>query len=147
MSTKQERGISSVRERIKRSQNRTILQVNDSRLRDLNEIWETYYDTEEAILISKIIFGGFDKPGKIRKLNAPANFDFSRLSDLEIRAKFEIIGKNLSLAENNIMNRLGNETIEHLRIARDELKIMLLSPEKVSRKLPGTKRSRRRVRR
>jgi hypothetical protein len=143
MSTKQEKGISSVRERIKRSRNRVILQVNDGRLRDLDEIWESYYDVEEAILIAKIIFGGFDKPGKTRELNVPANFDFSKLSDSKIRAMFESIGKNLSLAENKIENRSGDETIEHLRIARDELKMMLLSPEKSSKKSRGKKRYRR----
>ncbi len=146
MSTKQERGISLVYERIKRSQNRVISLNNENRLRDLNEIWEAYYDVEEAILISKIIFGGFDKPGKLRKLNVPPNFDFSKLTDREIRARFEFTGKNLSSAESKLGIRSGDETIEYLRKARDELKVMLLSPEKLSRKVPRTGSARRRAR-
>ena len=40
MSTKQERGISYVRERVNRSQDRIIHLTNDNRLRDLDEIWK-----------------------------------------------------------------------------------------------------------
>jgi hypothetical protein len=147
MSAKQDRGISSVHERIKKSQNRVIFLTNNNRLRDLNEIWEAYYDVEEAILISKIIFSGFDMTGKLRKLNVPLNFDFSKLTDSKIRAKLESIGKNLSLAESRLGTRSRDETIEYLRRARDELKVMLLSPEKSARNASGKKSPRRRDRR
>ena len=143
MSSKLERGISSVHERIKRSRNRVIFLTNENRLRDLNEIWEAYYDVEEAILISKIVFGGFDTPGKSRKLNVPRNFDFSKLNDSEIRAKFESVENNLSLAESKLEIKSGDETIEYLRRARDQLKIMLLSPEKPSRRAPRSRSKKR----
>ena len=146
MSTKKETGISHVRERITRSQDRIIHLVNANRLRDLDEIWEAYYDVEEAILLSKIIFGGFDKPGKTRKLNVPTNFDFLKLSESEIRAKFESVGKCLSVAEGKLAQGSEDDMIEFLRRARDELKVMLLSPNRTSKKAPATRRTRRRIR-
>jgi hypothetical protein len=143
MGTKQERGIPYVRDRIRRSQDRISNLTKNNRLRDVDEIWEAYYDVEEAILISKIIFGGFDKPGKIRTLNIPTDFDFFKLSDSEIRAKFESVGKNLSLAELKLELSSGEETIESLRRARDEVKIMLLRPSKAPKKANRTGRGRR----
>jgi hypothetical protein len=140
MSSKLERGISSVNERIKRSRNRVVSLTDENRLGNLSEIWEAYYDVEEAILISKIVFGGFDKPGKSRKLKVPTDFDFSKLNDSEIRAEFESIENNLSLAESKLEIRSGEEMIEYLRRARDQLKIMLLHPEKPSRRVCRSRR-------
>lgn len=127
-----ERGISFVNERIVRSRDRICVLNSHNRLRDKDEIWEAYYDLEEAILMSKVIFRGFDKPGKRRRLPKIAN-----LSDEEVRAKFKITEASLRSAERSLTKQAGDETIEFLRRARDQLKLMLLvyAPSRPAKKV------------
>ena len=121
-SARMEQGVSFVGERIKRARGRLAVLTSTGRKRDMREVWEAYFDLEEAILMARIIFGGFDRPGKIRKLPEREKF-----SDEEIRASFMSAENSLSLAENNLANRRGDETVETLRKSRDLLKIMLLA--------------------
>ena len=116
-----EKGVSFVNDRIKSSRDRISVLNSPGRLRDRDEIWEAYYDLEEAILMSKIIFNGFDKLGKRRRLPKIAD-----LSDKEIRARFRVAEDNLNSAESNLSNLKGDETIESLRRARYQLKLMLV---------------------
>jgi hypothetical protein len=134
-----ERGISFIDERVKRSRERLAVLNSKTDPKDLDEIWETYYDLEEAIFMAKIIFGGFDKQGRLRRLP-----DFSQgFSGEEVRAKIQAAERNLSRAESSLQKLAGNETIELLRAARDQAKMILLAEAS-----KGSKRrySRRKVR-
>lgn len=117
-----EKGTDYVSGKIKTALNRlAVLNSSQSRLRDFDETWEAYYDLEEAILMAKIVFEAFDRPGRIRKLRSP-----SKLSDEEIRAALRTAEDNLLKAEQKLIDRAGDQTVEFLRRARDELKIILL---------------------
>jgi len=124
-----ERGISFVYDRIQSATKSLGVLNSENRLHDLDGIWETYYDVEEAILVAKVTFRGFDRPGKIRKLP-----EFRSLSDPVVRAAFKIAQENLSLAQTKLLSRHGTETVECLRRARDQLKALLLAGDTFSRR-------------
>ncbi len=125
-------------ERIRKAKERLAVLNSENRVRDPDEIWEAYYDVEEAILMAKVVFHGFDRPGKMRKLPA-----YTGLSDEDVRAKISSAEDSLSLAEASLAKRAAEETIERLRKARDQLKAILLAgtlhpkSAKSSRKVRG----------
>jgi hypothetical protein len=88
----------------------------------MDEIWEAYFDLEEAILMAKVVFDAFSKPGKLRKLP-----EFSGVSDPIVRAAIQKAKANLAVAEKKLPLLLGDETIESLRRARDQLKALLVA--------------------
>jgi len=131
-----ETGTTFVMERILRVKNRLTVLILGSHSRDPNELWEAYYDLEEAILMTRILFGGFDRPGKLRKLP-----DFSHYSDEELRAALRSAENNLVAAEKMLHKLSGDATIERLRRARDNLKAMLaLSANKNYAQRTGSRR-------
>ena len=88
----------------------------------MDEIWEAYFDLEEAILMAKVVFDAFNKLGKLRSLP-----EFTGLSEPIVRAAFQKVEANLAAAERQLPQLLGDETIESLRRARDQLKALLLA--------------------
>ena len=133
------KGIDFVSTRIEKCQERITVLNSENRLWDMNEIWEAYFDLEEAILMTKVIFDAFNKVGKLRKLP-----EFSELSDQVVRAAFQTAEANLSKAENNLNQLSGEATIESLRKARDQLKALLAANAGIrSRKRTKRPRSRK----
>jgi len=124
-----ERGTTFVYDRIQSATKRLTVLAAEKRLHDIDAIWETYYQIEEAVLVAKVLFKGFDRPGKFRKLP-----EFQALSDSVVRAAIKIAEENLLLAETNLVSRHGPETIEFLRKARDQMKALVIVGDKSARR-------------
>jgi hypothetical protein len=125
-----ERGTSFIFERIEKARQRiSVLNPNDSFNRDSEEIWETYCDVEEAILMAKVVFRGFDRPGRLRKL-----LEIKEISEKTIRASMETASHNLDLAYSDLVRQRGNELVEHLRAAREQLKSLVITVDRINSK-------------
>jgi hypothetical protein len=120
-----EKGVAFVSERILDARRRLNVLISKVHPRDLDEIWEAYYDLEEAILMTRVVFYGFDRPGRPRRLSVSAG-----KSDDEIRAMFQKAVESLVIAEKYLSKQMGEETIVALRKARDQLKALLLADGK-----------------
>jgi hypothetical protein len=106
--------------RVKNALNR-ISALRSSDKVDYDSIWEAYYDLEEAILVLKLAFSDFNKPGELRKLPG-----FVGLSEAKVRAALRSIEEHLISAETILESSRGVKAIEELRASRDILKAMLL---------------------
>jgi hypothetical protein len=102
----------------------------DKKLRDMSEIWEVYCDVEQAIEVSKFLFGLHARLGNIRALSASVKNDPTTIPLNDLIAKFRFVDSALESAikEYNIGN--GEAAIELARRARDQLKNLLLGKKK-----------------
>jgi hypothetical protein len=120
-----EKGISYIQERMKNCEDRLSVLTSDEHIGNMDEVWEAYYDLEEAILIANMAFDGFNRIGKLRKIP-----EITGLSEIVIRATFNKSLENIGKAREMLSKHQGKETIEYLRLARDPLKGLLLAVER-----------------
>lgn len=109
---------------------RLALMKTESRLREVDEIWETYCDIEQSIEVSKFIFKLHSSLGKRRKLvasskNDPATLHLTTLARIYEKVDALVVSADIATREGR-----GENAIELARDARDQLKILLLGQAK-----------------
>lgn len=100
------------------------------RFRDYGEIWEAYCDVEQAIMISKFVFKLDSKLGVLRALRASIKNNPSDIPKDELIAKYGIVESALGSSISEFEEGRCESGIMHARIARDELKMLLLGSAK-----------------
>ena len=105
----------------------------EEKIRNTNEIWETYCDIEQAIEVSKFVFNLHERLGKIRSLKISTKNDPKSIPLEELRARYRFVNSAVASATDAYKRGRGEEAIEFARKARDELKILLLGRRKTER--------------
>lgn len=103
---------------------------NNSKLRDIDEIWETYCDIEQSIEVSKFAFKLHNRLGKHRRLAASSKNDPSTLTVDELTSLYADIDSLIVSAENAVREGRGEDAIDLSRSARDQLKMLLMGQAK-----------------
>jgi len=99
---------------------------SEEKLRNSSRIWEVYCDIEQAIEVSKFVFGLHDRLGAIRTLRVSGKDDL-RTSHIDVlSAKYKLVNSEIASAEKEYEMGNGESAIEFARRARDELKVLLL---------------------
>jgi len=128
-----QRGLSFVLSNLRSARARlAFLQTLDGP-KNSDEIWETYCDVETAVAMSRFIFGSFGRASEKPKGTTSRDWNPATTASEIIRAKFQSIDSTLAEAENKLQSS-SSDGIELLKIARDELKLILLSAEKSKEK-------------
>jgi hypothetical protein len=96
-------------------------------LRDADGIWEAYCDVEMAIGLSKAVFHRAIKVGTPRRLVSQKKGFLRTATDIELEERYSRVDSAIVDGQFHLENGLVEEGIEFLRMARDELKILLLS--------------------
>lgn len=91
--------------------------------KDYDAVWEAYYCLEEAILVARIAFSGFDSPGHMRKLPELPR----KITEEIFRAILQATNNGMDAAENEFHRHRGPRAVDDLRRARDQLKGLLLT--------------------
>ena len=105
----------------------------EEKIRNTNEIWETYCDIEQAIEVSKFVFNLHERLGKIRSLKVSTKNDPKSIPSVELRSRYRFVNSAVASATDAYKRGRGEEAIEFARKARDELKILLLGRRKTER--------------
>ncbi|MDG6922349.1 MAG: hypothetical protein JRN67_03530 [Nitrososphaerota archaeon] len=98
-----------------------------------NEIWETYCDIEQAIEVSKYIFGLDDRLGNPRSLRASQKNNPALLPRDDLIQSYRIADAAISSAIQRFQRGNGEDGIECSRKARDVLKTLLVGIRKSER--------------
>ena len=109
---------------------RLALMKIESRLRDLDDIWEAYCDIEQSIEVSKFLFKLHNRLGRHRKLvasarNDPAVIPLTTLAKIYVKVDVFVASADKATREGR-----GGDAIEFARSARDQLKLLLLGQAK-----------------
>jgi hypothetical protein len=125
---RREKGIDFINRRISKARERLAVLNSENNSIDHDEIWEAFFDIEEAILMTRVVFEDFDRPGKLRKLPTIGS------SNGAIRGALLMADSGLKLAQTKLGERSGNESLRSLREARDQLKAALSAGKKIATK-------------
>lgn len=101
----------------------------ESRLRDIDEIWEAYCDIEQSIEVLKFAFR-LNRLGKYRRLVASSKNDPTTLPLTTLARIYDRVDALITSADSAVKEARGEDAIEWSRSARDQLKVLLLGKAK-----------------
>jgi hypothetical protein len=111
----------------------------EDKLRSPDEIWEAYCDIEQAIEVSKFVFGLHNRLGVARTLRVSAKNDPETIPLGELAEKYGVVDSSLVSACEAYKKGNAEFAIDLARRARDELKILLLGNRKKVKSKRGKK--------